>query len=409
MEGLGAGEEQVYPIRARPRPRRSLATCGARPARPQGRPVVPSTPARLAAALGGGGFFSEIRRADVLVHHPYDSFVTTFERFVREAGNPSVVTLKTTVYRTSDDSPVVPASSRPRTGDKRFVSWSSRLASTSSATSRSRALERAGVHVVYGFNLKIHAKTTLVVGAKEMRYAATSTSAPGTTTLDGPDLRGLGLLHRRRGDRRRRCRPLQLRHRFRTAAGVPQAPRRALQHAPPPHRGDSHGQKAASKGSARIRLKTNALTDETIIDELYAASQAGAEIDIVSRSICQLRPGVPALGVDPRPQRPRPLPRAQPLLRLRGRRFGDDVPGEPDLMTRNLDHRIEIAVPVEDPGVQAQLAAASTSCSTTTRPGRCSPTGPGSASSRARSRTRRGATTPHGAQRARRRVARRPR
>ena len=128
---------------------------------------MPSTPARLAAVRGGEGFFSEIRRGDVLVHHPYDSFVTTFERFVREAArDPAVITLKTTVYRTSDDSPVVPAlievaedgrqsvclvELKARFDEHRNIEWA-------------RAMERAGVHVVYGFpNLKIHAKTTLLV------------------------------------------------------------------------------------------------------------------------------------------------------------------------------------------------------------------------------------------------------
>ena len=137
-------------------------------------PEDAGAPRRAPAATG---IFSEIRRGDVLVHHPYDSFVTTFERFVREAArDPAVITLKTTVYRTSDDSPVVPAlievaedgrqsvclvELKARFDEHRNIEWS-------------RALERAGVHVVYGFpNLKIHAKTTLFVrreGDRLRRY-----------------------------------------------------------------------------------------------------------------------------------------------------------------------------------------------------------------------------------------------
>ncbi len=118
--------------------------------------------------------------------------------------------------------------------------------------------------------------------------------------------------------------------------------------------------KAASDGEpARIRLKTNALTDQTIIEELYAASQAGAEIDIVTRSICQLRPGVQGLSETIRVRSV--LGRFLEHSRFYVFEAGEEAAtflGSADLMTRNLDHRIEIAVPVEDSRVQAQLATA---------------------------------------------------
>ena len=118
-------------------------------------------------ARRAGAIFAEIAASDILVHHPYDSFATSFEAFLRGRGDdPDVVALKTTVYRTSDESPLVPAlieaaedgkqsvclvELKARFDERRNIEWS-------------RALEHAGVHVVYGFpNLKIHAKTTLVV------------------------------------------------------------------------------------------------------------------------------------------------------------------------------------------------------------------------------------------------------
>jgi polyphosphate kinase len=364
MEGLGASEEQVYPIRGLLDLADLSQLAGLDRPDLRDEPWVPSTPARLAAVHGGEGFFAEIRRSDVLVHHPYDSFVTTFERFVREsARDPSVITLKTTVYRTSDDSPLVPAlievaedgrqavclvELKARFDEHRNIEWS-------------RAMERAGVHVVYGFpNLKIHAKTTLIVrreGKHLRRYVHIGTgnyhaltariyedfglfTADEEIAADVADLfnyvTGFG---RPQAFRKLLVAPLNLRRRL-----VEEIRRVA---------------KAAVEGQhARIRLKTNALTDQAIIEELYEASQAGAEIDIVARSICQLRPGVEGLSESIRVRSI--LGRFLEHSRFYIFEAGEETTtfmGSADLMTRNLDHRIEIAVPVEDSRVQAQLAA----------------------------------------------------
>jgi len=365
IEGLGASEEQVYPIRG-PLDLADLSQLAGLD-RPdlKDEPWVPSTPGRLAAVHGGEGFFAEIRRADILVHHPYDSFVTTFERFVREAArDPSVITLKTTVYRTSDDSPLVPAlievaedgrqavclvELKARFDEHRNIEWS-------------RAMERAGVHVVYGFpNLKIHAKTTLIVrreGNHLRRYVHIGTG--NYHSLTARIYEDFGLFT---ADEEIAADVADL-FNYVTGFGRPQAFQKLLV-APFNLRRRLVEEirkvaKAAVEGQhARIRLKTNALTDQTIIEELYAASQAGAEIDIVARSICQLRPGVEGLSDSIRVRSV--LGRFLEHSRFYVFEAGDAAAtfmGSADLMTRNLDHRIEIAVPVEDARVQAQLAAA---------------------------------------------------
>jgi polyphosphate kinase len=364
-EGLGATEEQVYPIRGQ----LDLADLSQLAALDRGdlkdEPWVPSTPARLGSVRGGEGFFAEIRRGDILVHHPYDSFVTTFERFVREAAyDPAVIALKTTVYRTSDDSPLVPAlievaedgrqsvclvELKARFDEHRNIEWA-------------RAMERAGVHVVYGFpNLKIHAKTTLVVrreGNILRRYVHIGTG--NYHALTARIYEDFGLFT---ADEEIAADVADL-FNYVTGFGRPQAFRKLLV-APFNLRRRLVEEirlvaKAAAHGEpARIRLKTNALTDQTIIEELYAAAQAGAEIDIVARSICQLRPGMPGLSDSVRVRSV--LGRFLEHSRFFIFEVGDSATtflGSADLMTRNLDHRVEIAVPVEDPKVQAQLATA---------------------------------------------------
>jgi polyphosphate kinase len=320
-------------------------------------PWVGTTHPRFAEAARS--IFSIVRQGDVLVHHPYDSFATSFERFVREAAEDrSVVGLKATVYRTSDDSPLVPAliesaedgkqtvclvELKARFDEHRNIEWS-------------RALERAGVHVVYGFpNMKIHAKTTLVVrreGEELRRYVHVGTGNYHARTARGYEDFGLFT-----ADKEIAADVADL-FNYLTGFGRPQAFRKLLV-APFDLRDRliEHVRAAARHGDkARIRIKVNALTDEKVIDELYDASQQGVPIDIVARSTCSLRPGVDGLS---------------PTIRVRSvlgrflehsRLFILDTPGESayflgsaDLMPRNLDNRVEVMAPVEDARAQQEL------------------------------------------------------
>ena len=326
-------------------------------------PWLPYTQRRLVHE-SEEGLFQEIARRDIVVQHPYDSFATSVEAFVQEAADdPQVVTLKTTVYRTSRDSAIAPAlikasesakqavcvvELKARFDEQRNIEWA-------------RALEQAGVHVVYGFpDLKIHAKTTLVVrreGDELRRYVHIGTgnyhattartyedvgifSADPDVAADIADLfnfvTGFGRPQR---FRKLLVAPLNLR-------------RRLVEHI-------REVASAAEEGRhARIRLKCNSLTHTEVVEELYKASQAGAEIDIVVRANCTLIPGVP--GMSDRIKVRSILGRFLEHSRLYCFEAGEErtyLLGSADLMPRNLDHRIEVLVPVEDTHVRNEIEA----------------------------------------------------
>jgi polyphosphate kinase len=320
---------------------------------------------RFVAADDPDELFAEIRRGDVLVHHPYDSFATSFEAFVRAApADADVLALKTTVYRTSDESPVIPAlieaaeqgkqsvsliELKARFDERRNIGWS-------------RALEQAGAHVVYGFpNLKIHAKTTLLVrreGHELHRYVHLGTGNYNTLTAHGYEDYGLFT-----ADPDVAADVADL-FNLLTGFGRPQ-PFRKLLVAPFGLREGliarirEVGRAAAAGKSARIRIKVNNLTDAEVIDELYRASQQGANIDIIARSICTLRPGIPGVSETIRVRSV--LGRFLEHSRLFVFEAGEEATfllGSADLMPRNLDHRIELLTPVEDSRAQQELSRA---------------------------------------------------
>ena len=363
LEGLNADIKELYPIPGLLDLADTMQL--ARLERPDLKddPWLPVTQPRIADLGSAAEFFEEIRRGDMLVHHPYESFATSFEAFVRGAAkDPKVVGLKTTVYRTSDETPLVPAlidaaeegkqsvclvELKARFDEHRNIEWS-------------RALERSGVHVVYGFpNLKIHAKATLIVrreGDELRRYVHVGTGNYhalnariyedfGFFTADpeiGADVAEFfnyvtGFARPRRF-RKLLVSPFALRARLieeiRTVA-----------------------QSAEAGKKASIRLKLNALTDQAVIEELYEASQAGAEIDIVCRGVCALRPGVEGMSENIRVRSilGRYLEHSR-LFILESSKRSTFLLGSADLMPRNLDHRLEIVVPIEDSYAQQRLA-----------------------------------------------------
>ena len=326
----------------------------------------PVTPSSWKAASPGEGedVFSLIRRRDRLVHHPYQAFSGTVQEFItRAASDPGVLAIKMTLYRTSGDSPIVNALIKAAENGKQVVALVELKArfDEENNINWARALERAGVHVVYGLvGLKTHTKVALVVrreGKTIRRYVhiGTGNYNPKTAKL----YTDLGLLS---------CREelgTDLTDLFNYLTGYSrQQAYKKLLIAPVSLRSEmtsfirKEAKLAASGKKGRIIVKMNALVDQDIIVELYKASQAGVEIDLIIRGICCLRPGIQGLSENIR------------VLSIIGRflehsrifHFHNDGKerfyiGSADWMPRNLDRRVEALVPIEDPPLRSELAA----------------------------------------------------
>ena len=365
QSGLGADETQVYRVES-PLDLSELLELAAidRPdLKPE--PWIPVIPPRLASAQNDfSKIFDEIRRGEALVHQPYHSYIASFEVFAQAAvRDPSVIAMKTAVYRTSEDSVLVASliqcaeegkqsvclvELKARFDELRNIEWS-------------RELEQAGVHVAYGFpDLKIHAKMTLIVrreGDALRRYAHIGTGNYHAATARLYE--DLGIFT---ADEDITADVADL-FNYITGFGRPQKFRKLLV-APFTLRSGLVDEiravaAAASAGKhARIRLKLNHLVDPKIVDELYAASQAGARIDIIARSTCALRPGVEGVSenIHVRSIVGRFLEHSRVYSFEADERVATYI-GSPDLMQRNLDHRIEVLVPVENARVRAEVHA----------------------------------------------------
>jgi polyphosphate kinase len=321
-------------------------------------PWVPVTQPRLADDEEVPDLFRVLRAGDVLVHHPYDSFSSSVEAFVEHAAHdPAVLAIKQTLYRTStQESPILRALIRAAELGKQVVALVELKArfDEEANIAYARELEQAGVHVVYGVvGLKTHAKISLVVrreadGVRRYAHVGTGNYNPvtarlyediGLLTADpeiGADLTDLFNVltgySRQRDYRRLLVAPHQLRHQMLELI-----------------RGQAHP-------GGRIVLKMNSLVDPDMIDALYEASSAGADIDLIVRGICCLRPQVPGLSdrIHVRSLVGRYLEHSR-IFRFGERDEASSYIGSADLMQRNLDRRVEALVPVQDPALTARL------------------------------------------------------
>jgi polyphosphate kinase len=303
-----------------------------------------------------------MRDGDVLVHYPYHSFATSAERFVRQAvDDPNVLAIKMTVYRTSDDSALVPSlieaaekgkqavclvELKARFDERRNIRWS-------------RALEEVGAHVVHGIpGLKTHAKAILVV--RRERTGIRHYVMIGTGNFHAKNARlyedfGLFTTDQEIG--------AEVASLFNTLTGYGHpAPQKHILVAPTWLRQPLIEQieatiKAHQEGQpARIVMKMNALVDQACIEALYRASQAGVTVDLNVRGICGLIPGVP--GVSETITVVSVVGRFLEHSRIFAFYRGDEKVfyiGSADLMPRNLDTRVELLAPVTNPELQAVL------------------------------------------------------
>jgi polyphosphate kinase len=318
---------------------------------------------------GKGDIFAAMRAGDILVHHPYDSFAGSVERFVQQAvADPDVLAIKMTVYRTSDDSALVPSlieaaergkqavclvELKARFDERRNIGWA-------------RALEEAGAHVVHGLpGLKTHAKALLVVrregsGVRHYVHIGTGNYHAKTARL----YEDFGLFTT---DQKLAADVAEL---FNALTGIARSPgyRKAVT-APDHMRNwllDEIERTIAAKREGldtRIVMKLNSLVDARSIRALYEASQAGVEVDLNIRGICCLRPGVE--GVSDNISVVSVVGRFLEHSRIYGFHRGDERRywiGSADVMPRNLDTRVELLAPVDDEELRAELEATLEAC-----------------------------------------------
>jgi polyphosphate kinase len=306
--------------------------------------------------------FATLREGDLLVHHPYDAFSTSVQRFIEQAADDGdVLAIKQTLYRTDGDSPIVTALIRAAESGKQVVVLVEVKArgDEESNIGWARALERAGCHVAYGLvGLKTHSKTALVVRREHggiRRYVHIGTgnynaktarlyTDVGLLSCDedlGADLTELfnSLTGYARGAR------------YRKILVAPHALRQRVVELI-----EQTAQKHGARRPGRIILQMNSLVDAACIRALYAASQAGVEIDLIVRGICRLRPGVPGVSDNIRVRSivGRFLEHSRIWSFASGRRRAYYI-GSADLMPRNLDHRVEVVAPVTDPDLTGRL------------------------------------------------------
>lgn len=318
-------------------------------------PYIPQIPPPFRT---GESVFSVLRRQDVLLHHPYDSFRTVVDFVEAAAEDPKVLAIKQTLYRVGPNPPIVRALMRARENGKQvtvLVELKARFDEESNIE-WARALENAGVHVVYGLiGLKTHAKVCLIVrGEREgvRRYVHMGTGNYNNSTAriytdigfmstdpeicaDVSDIFNY-LTGYSNQDKYRKClvAPVTLR------SGL--------------ERYIEKETKLGKKG--KIIFKVNHLVDKSIIKGLYRASQAGVQIELMIRGVCSLRPGIP--GVSENIKVISTVGRFLEHTRVFYFNNGGDtkiVVGSADMMSRNLDRRVELVFPIEDSTLKQEI------------------------------------------------------
>ncbi len=320
-------------------------------------------PRRLRDLEDSRDLFARIHRADIVVHHPYESFGASVTELIRQASiDPSVLAIKMTLYRTSGDSPIVDALIGAAERGKQvavLVELKARFDEEANIT-WARRLEEAGVHVAYGLvGLKIHAKTALVVrsepdGIRRYCHIGTGNYNPRTAQI----YEDIGILT---ADPTVGDDVSQLfnyltgfsRHvQYERLLVAPQALRHQLEQL-------IDAEIDARPGTGRIIAKMNSLVDPRLIERFYAASAAGVSVDLIVRGICCLRAGVPGLSENIRVRSlvGRYLEHSRIFFFANG--GGAGMPfyfiGSADLMPRNLDRRVEVLARIDDALSQSRL------------------------------------------------------
>ncbi|MEP7360029.1 MAG: polyphosphate kinase 1 [Chloroflexota bacterium] len=306
--------------------------------------------------------FGAVRAGDLLVNHPYESFVASVQRFIEQAAeDPDVLTIKQTLYRTSGDSPIVRALIRAAEAGKQVVVLVEIKARFDEQANIvwARALERAGAHVSYGLvGLKTHTKVALVVrreGRGLRRYVHIGTGNYNSKTARGYVDLGLLTADPELGADVTELFNLLTGHsrqtRYRKLIVAPSALRTWLTDLI-----EAEAERQRTHGDGRIVFKLNAMVDPAIIATLYKASQAGVSIDLIVRGMCAVRPGVDGFSETVRVRSV-----VGPLLEHsrifvfgRGEREKFFI-GSADVMERNLDRRVEAITPITDAESQARL------------------------------------------------------
>lgn len=330
------------------------------------RPIVPPRLANIGAEKTAANFFSQVRKQDVLVHHPYESFNASVERFIAAAASdPDVLAIKQTLYRTSPDSPFIENLVRAAESGKQvacLVELRARFDEDRNVRF-ARRLEKAGVHVVYGvLGLKTHCKVSLVVrresrGLRCYAHLGTGNYHPRTAQLYtdvglltcDPELTGdvVGLFNFLTG--------LAANQTYQSLLVAPMSMREKFNQL------IARETELAKKGKpARIIAKLNSMEDRDITQRLYEASKAGVKIDLICRGFCCLRPGVVGLSENIRVVSVvgRFLEHSRIFHFSAG--LDDPLDGEwyissADWMYRNLSNRVESAAPVHDRDARARL------------------------------------------------------